>query len=118
MHADDPMTVFKKSPEGQKAKSWVFEMLEKRFTAKKIDTLTPDSPIDHCSLRIQLLANGDLTLDNGAYVDKIPEAAGTTDCKVSKGPISKDLLKIAAEGQKQGILLDTEGKALHEKHVG
>ena len=46
MHVDDPMIVF-----------------------RKIDTLTPESPVDYCSLRIQLLANGDLTLDNGAYVE-------------------------------------------------
>ena len=68
-------------------------------------------------MRIQLLTNGDLTLDNWAYVDKILEAAGMTGCTVPKGPINKDLLKIAAEGQKQGILLGAEGKALHEKYV-
>ena len=74
MHVDDPMIVFKKSPEGQKAKAWFFKMLEQRFTVKKIDTLTPETPIDYCSLRIQLLPSGDLTLDNGVYVDKILEA--------------------------------------------
>ena len=51
-------------------------------------------------------------------MDKILEAAGMTDCNISKGPLSKDLLKIAAEEQKHGILLDAEGKALHEKYVG
>ena len=40
------------------------------------------------------------------------------DCNVSKGLLSKGLPKIAAEEQKQGILLDAEGKALHEKYVG
>ena len=41
-----------------------------------------------------------------------------TDCNVSKGPLSKDLLKIAVEGQKQDILLAAEDKALHEKYGG
>ena len=54
-------------------------------------------PIDYCSLRIQLLPSGDLTLDTEAYVDKILEAAGMPDYNVSKGPLSKDLLKIAAK---------------------
>ena len=41
-----------------------------------------------------------MTLDNEAYEDKILETAGMIDCNVSKGPLSKDLvkiLKIAAE---------------------
>ena len=38
-----------------------------------------------------------MTLDNEVYVDKILKAARMTDCNVSKGPLSKDLLKIAAE---------------------
>ena len=118
MHVDDPMIIFKKSPEGQQAKAWFFKMVNKRFTVKEVHELTPTTPIDYCSLRIQLLQSGDLTLDNEVYVDKILEAAGMTDCNVSKGPLSKDLLKIAAEEQKQGILLDAEGKALHEKYVG
>ena len=98
MHVDDPMTIFKKSPEGQHAKAWFLEMPNKRITVKEIHSLAPESPIDHCSLRIQLLQIDDLTLDNEAYVDTILEAA--------------------AEGHKQGILLDAEGRALHEKCVG
>ena len=93
-------------------------MLNKRFTVKEVHGLTPTTPIDYCNLRIQLLPSGDLTLDNEAYVDKILEAAEMTDCNVSKGPLSKDLLMTAAEEQKQGILFDAEGKVLHEKYVG
>jgi hypothetical protein len=57
MYVDDPMIVLKKPPEGQKGKAWFFEMIEKRFAIKKIDTLTPRTPIDYCSLKIQLELN-------------------------------------------------------------
>ena len=58
---------------------------------KEVHELTLATPIDYCSLRIQLLPSGDLTLDNEAYVDKILEAAGMAVCNGSKGPHNKDL---------------------------
>lgn len=92
--------------------------IKKRFTVNKIEELSVDKVIDYCSLNIQLMANGDITLDNRAYVEKILEEAGMTDCNIAKGPISKDLLKIAAQEQDEGLILCDEGKALHEKYVG
>ena len=44
MHVDDPMVIFKKWPEGQRAKAWFFEML-KRFIVKEIHELKPATPI-------------------------------------------------------------------------
>ena len=46
MHVDDPMIVFKKSPEGQQAKAWFFGMLNKRFTVKEVHELTTTTPED------------------------------------------------------------------------
>ena len=44
MHMDDPMIVFKKSLEGQRAKAWFFELLNKRFIVKEVHELTPKTP--------------------------------------------------------------------------
>ena len=82
-----------------------FETLSKRFTIKQTQKLTRESPIDYCSIRVTLNDQGEIKLDNQAYIDKLVTEAGMTDCNTTKNPISKEMLKRAAEEQHDDILL-------------
>ena len=57
-------------------------------------------------------------LDNQSYIDKLVSAAEMEDCNVTKNPISKDMLKKAAEEQHDGILLDAQEKTTFQSHAG
>ena len=118
MHVDDPAIVFKKSQQGQEDEKWFFDQLRERFTIKEVHELAVGSPIDYCSIRITLLENGDLTLDNQACVEKIVAGAGLTDCNAATMPISKSMLKTAAEQREDEDYVTAEEKTLHEHYIG
>jgi len=64
MHVDDPCIVFQKGDQCAKDREWFFSTLAKRFTIKQTQKLTRSSPIDYCSIRVQLNEQGEITLDN------------------------------------------------------
>ena len=80
--------------------------------------MTRESPIDYCSIRVTLNDQGEIKLDNQAYIDKLVSEAGMTDCNTVKSPISKEMLKRAAEEQHDDILLADDEKTKFQSHAG
>ena len=61
---------------------------------------------------------GEIKLDNQAYIDKLVTEAGMADCNTNKSPISKEMLKRAAEEQHDDILLADDEKTQFQSHAG
>ena len=69
------------------------------FSIKEINELTPDNLIDYCSIRVQQHRNGDISIDNDNFIEKMLEKRGISDCNSATRPINTDLLK---HGEKMG----------------
>ena len=69
-HVDDPIIVFKKSEQGQKDKAEFLKLMEEAFSIKEVNELTPDNPIDYCSIRVQMHTNGDISIDNDSFIER------------------------------------------------
>ena len=70
-HGDDPIIVFKKSEQGQKSKAKFLKLMGEAFSIKEINELTPDNPIDYCSIRVKMHTNGDVSIDNDSFIEKM-----------------------------------------------
>ena len=117
-HVDDPVIVFRKCKQGQEDKAKFLKIMTEGFSIKEINELTPDNPIDYCSIRIQKHANGDISIDNDTFIEKMLDKRNMTECNPASRPINTDLLKQAAQEREDGLILGSEAKTEHESIIG
>jgi hypothetical protein len=92
IHVDDPFIVAK----DEEGHEWTHKFMNENFDTKGENRLTVGKEIDYCSMEINLLPNGDITLTNAAKIDKFLEDAGKTDIIPTKQPpMTKGSLKAA-----------------------
>ena len=117
-HADDPIIVFNKSEQGQKDEAEFLKLMADGFSIKEFNELTPDNPIDYCSIRVQMHTNGDISIDNDSFIEKMLVKRNMADCNPTARPINTDLLMKAAQEREDGLILGSEAKTEHESIIG
>ena len=60
VHVDDPFIVAK----SEESHQWTHEFMDANFDTKGINRLRVGVEIDYCSMEVNLLENGDITLTN------------------------------------------------------
>ena len=92
VHVDDPFIVAK----SEESHRWTHEFMDTNFETKGINRLRVGVEIDYCSMEVNLLENGDITLTNYAKCMKMLEDAGMSDVlPTTMPPMTKSSLKAA-----------------------
>ena len=92
VHVDDPFIVAK----SEESHLWTHEFMDANFDTKGINRLRVGVEIDYCSMEVNLLENGDITLTNYAKCMKMLEDAGMSDVlPTTMPPMTKSSLKAA-----------------------